>query len=246
MEKFEQVFHERERAWRILIRTMKLGVFDSGIGGEAIASTLEDAFPGADILVVDDHKNVPYGNKTPKHILALTDAAIQPLLAARCDVIILACNTATAAAIEELRRRYPSQQFIGLEPMIKPAAALTKTGTIAVCATPATLASERYRQLVKKYGQDVRIIEPDCSQWAYMIENNQVNRTQIEQTINNCCKQGADVIVLACTHYHWIKGLITETTTGRARVIEPSEAVNRRVAALLERQGTRVKTLELR
>jgi glutamate racemase len=213
---------------------MKLGVFDSGIGGQAVAAALHKSFPEAELVVVNDHKNVPYGSKTPQHILDLTDAAIQPLLAARCDIIILACNSASAAAIEELRRRYPSQPFIGLEPMVKPAAALTKTGTIAVCATPATLASERYHRLVKTYGQGLRIIEPDCSEWATMIENNQVNRAQIGETINNCCKEGADVVVLACTHYHWIKDLISEIAAGRATVIEPSEAIGRRVRQILE------------
>jgi glutamate racemase len=215
---------------------MKLGVFDSGIGGRAVAASLQSTFPEAELMIVDDHKNVPYGSKTQQQILALTDIAIQPLLAAQCDIIILACNSASAAAIEELRKRYPSQPFIGLEPMVKPAAALTKSGVVAVCATPATLSSERYRRLVKIYGQNIRIIEPDCSQWATMIENNHVNRAQIEQTINSCCKQGADVIVLACTHYHWIKDLIIEISAGRATVIEPSEAIGRRVKQLLNLQ----------
>lgn len=215
---------------------MKLGVFDSGIGGRAVAAALHESFPEAELVVVNDHKNVPYGSKTPEEILYLTDAAIQPLLAARCDIIILACNSASAAAIEELRRRYLSQPFIGLEPMVKPAAALTKTGIIAVCATPATLASQRYHRLVKAYGESVRIIQPDCSEWATMIENNQVNRAQIEETINTCCEEGSDVIVLACTHYHWIKDLIDEIADGRAMVIEPSEAIGRRVAHLLQLQ----------
>lgn len=239
MKEIEQVFHEGENAYgprEYNERIMKLGVFDSGIGGQAVADALQATFPEAEMLVVNDHKNVPYGSKTQQQILALTDAAIQPLLAAHCDIIILACNSASAAAIEELRRRYPAQPFIGLEPMVKPAATLTKTRVIAVCATPATLASERYHRLVKKYGQGIRIIEPDCSQWAAMIENNRVNRTQIEQTINNCCEQGVDVIVLACTHYHWIKGLISEVAAGRAQVIEPSEAIGRRVKQLLDLQ----------
>lgn len=229
MKKIEQVFH----AQAYTSTTMKLGVFDSGIGGRAVAAALHASFPEAELIVVNDHKNVPYGSKPPEQILALTDAAIQPLLSAHCDIIILACNSASAAAIEELRRRYPSEAFIGLEPMVKPAAALTKTGIIAVCATPATLASARYHRLVQTYGQDIRIIEPDCSQWATMIENNKVNRTQIEETIDRCCDEGADVIVLACTHYHWIKDLISQIAAGRAIVIEPSEAIGRRVSNLL-------------
>src|SRR5690606_15571961 len=102
---------------------MKLGVFDSGIGGETIAASLRIAFPKAEIEVVNDRKNVPYGSKSTEQIIILTDAAIQPLLTLSCDVIILACNSASAAAIETLRATYPEQKFIGLEPMIKPAAA---------------------------------------------------------------------------------------------------------------------------
>lgn len=209
--------------------TMRLGVFDSGIGGEAVATSLRQAFPEADILVVNDHGNVPYGSKTMEQIRELTNAAIQPLLAANCDIIIIACNSATAAAIEYLRDRYPSQSFIGLEPMVKPAATLTKTNVIAVCATPATLASERYQKLLATYASNIKVIEPDCSRWAYMIEHDQIDRAAIEQIVNNSCDAGADVIVLACTHYHWLKELISEIAGGRAVVLEPSEAIARRI-----------------
>ncbi len=215
---------------------MKLGVFDSGIGGEAVALALQDTFPTADIIIVNDKAHVPYGDKTTTEVIQLTDAAIQPLLAGACDVIILACNTATAAAIETLRSRYPTQKFIGIEPMIKTAAALTKTNTIAVCATPSTLRSNRYKQLLTTYGQHLNIIEPDCSDWAYLIENNQLNRQTIKRVITDTCERGADVIVLGCTHYHWIKDIINEMAAGRAVVIEPSEAIGRRLSALLEKQ----------
>ncbi|MNH50455.1 Glutamate racemase [compost metagenome] len=213
---------------------MKLGVFDSGIGGEAVAAALWETFPAADIIIVNDKTNVPYGDKSPDQVTQLTDAAIQPLLSASCDIIVLACNTATAAAITALRSRYPKQKFIGIEPMIKTAASLTKSNIIAVCATPATLASERYRELIVKYGTHLDIIEPDCSTWAYMIENNQLNHEIIKQTITDICNRGADVIVLGCTHYHWIKSLITDLVNGRAEVIEPSEAIGRRVQELLK------------
>lgn len=213
---------------------MKLGIFDSGVGGEAVAAALRITFLQATITTINDHDNMPYGDKPADEIIRLTEAAIQPLLAINCDIIILACNTASALAIKTLRAHYPQQKFIGIEPMIKPAAQLTKTNTIAVCATPATLASDRYRQLIANFGEHLTIIEPDCSEWAYMIENNQVNRQVIALTINDACKQGADVIVLGCTHYHWIKDLIVEIANGRAEVIEPSEAIGRRVKELLK------------
>lgn len=213
---------------------MKLGVFDSGIGGEAVAAALRQTFPDADILTVNDHKNVPYGEKTKDMVIVLTEAAIQPLLKAQCDVIILACNTATALAIEQLRQDYPQQKFIGIEPMIKTAASTTKTGTIAVCATWATLGSHRYAELIERYGKDLTITEPDCSQWAYWIEHNQLNHEHVRKVIDDVCSKGADVIVLGCTHYHWIKEDIVRLARGRAVILEPSEAIGRRVAQLLQ------------
>ena len=155
---------------------MKLGIFDSGIGGTAIARTLQLHFPLAELIVVNDRKNIPYGDKEPSEIIHMTDAAIQPLLSLRCDAIVIACNTATALAIDSLRASYPDQLFIGIEPMIKTAAQLTKTRTIAVCATPGTLNSRRYQALIAKYGKELTILEPDCSGWAYAIENDLVSR----------------------------------------------------------------------
>lgn len=213
---------------------MKLGIFDSGIGGEAVATALRETFPDAQIDTVNDRTHIPYGDKTPSQVREFTEIAIRPFLDDSYDVIILACNTATAIAIDYLRRAHPNQKFIGIEPMIKTAASLTKTRTIAVCATPGTLASNRYKQLVATYGTHLDIIEPDCSDWAYLIENNQLNRLDIEATINQLCRHDADVIVLGCTHYHWIKSLINELVDGRAVVIEPSEAIGRRVVQLLE------------
>jgi glutamate racemase len=215
---------------------MKLGIFDSGIGGEAVAVALQKTFPTADMLVVNDKENVPYGDKTADQVIALTNTAIQPLLLAHCDIIILACNTATALAIETLRNTYPDQKFIGIEPMIKSAAANTRSGIVVVCATPATLKSHRYHNLVNRYGHSLTILEPDCRNWAYWIENNQLNRAHIAYVVETACQQGADVIVLGCTHYHWIKELIVELAAGRAVVIEPSDAIGRRVVQLLDQK----------
>jgi len=212
---------------------MKIGVFDSGIGGKAIAERLERDYPSDEVLYVNDSKHVPYGSRSSEEIISLTDAAIQPLLDAQCDVVVLARNTATAAAIEFLREKYPTTPFVGLEPMVKPAAQQTKTGVIAICATPATLNSSRYRGLKDTYANDVKVVEPDCSRWASMIEHNQVQHGHIARTIEGVLKQGADVIVLACTHYHWIKEEITGLVAGRAIILDPSEAIARRVGVII-------------
>src|SRR5690606_1537997 len=128
----------------------------------------------------------------------------------------------------------PNQSFIGLEPMVKPAAELTKTGIIAVCATPSTLASSRYAWLVETYAKNTTILQPDCSRWAYMIANNQIDRTEIEAVVKNVLSQGADTIVLGCTHYHWIKDLISEIAGAEVNVLEPSQAIANRVRTILE------------
>lgn len=213
---------------------MKLGVFDSGIGGEAVATSLRESFEGAEVIVVNDREHVPYGDRTANEITQLTEAAIQPLLSANCDVIVIACNSATAAAIEILRERYPDQDFVGLEPMIKPAATYSRSGIIAVCATPATLSSERYQSLKKLYGANLTIIEPNCKDWGRLIEHDALDERIIKMTINDVCMQGADVIVLACTHYHWIRPIIEQTAAARAVILDPSEAIAQQVERLLE------------
>lgn len=212
---------------------MKLGVFDSGIGGKTIANSLAKDFPQATILYVQDTEHVPYGGREKTEIITLTETAIVPLLTSECDCIVLACNTASAAAIEYLRKTYPTQQFIGLEPMVKPAVAATKSGKIAVFATPFTLSSERYTRLKQRYAQNIIVFEPDCSDWAEMIEHNRIEDKRIEQEVEQVLKDGADVLVLACTHYHWIKDKIVTQVGSRAIVLEPSEAISRRVASLL-------------
>lgn len=210
---------------------MNIGVFDSGIGGEAVANSLRNYFPEAKITVVNDRENLPYGDKTSHQIRLLTDAAIQPLLGS--DVIVIACNSATTAAIEFLRGKYINQKFIGIEPMIKPALNLTKTRIIGVCATPATLGSNSYRMLKDKYARNYQVVEPDCSNWAQMIENNDLNNSEVITVLDEMLANQVDVIVLGCTHYHWIKELIVEYVGPDIQVLEPSEAIGRRVSSLL-------------
>ena len=213
--------------------SMHIGVFDSGIGGEAVASDLAKAFPDAKISTANDHEHVPYGTRTNEEIIELTNAAIQPLLGANCDVIVIACNTATAVAIETLRTSYPTQKFIGLEPMVKPAPSLSKTGVIAICATPATLASERYRHAKQLYATNVSVVEPDCSDWARLIEDDEMNQQIIADDIKECLDANADVIVLGCTHYHWIKEDVLELAGNKAIVLEPTSAIVERIKDLL-------------
>lgn len=211
---------------------MKIGVFDSGRGGEYVARELQIVFPTSSVYYVGDPSNVPYGSKTPQQIQALTEAAIQPLLQAKCDAIIIACNTATTNAIAYLRQRYPAQFFIGIEPMLKPAAARSRSGIIAVCATPATLESAAYAALKNRYAANIRVIEPDCSSWAELIENNEIDRVPVALTIKKLRAQGVDVVVLGCTHYHFLKNTFSQLAP-ELTILEPTDAIARRIRAQL-------------
>jgi glutamate racemase len=120
-----------------------------------------------------------------------------------------------------------------MEPMVKSAAEMTKSGTIAVCATPATLASARYAWLKREYAPDVKVLEPNCGDWAEMIERGQVNQQKIDRRITEALDSGADVIVLGCTHYHWIEDEIKALAAGRAEVIQPEPAVIERLKTVI-------------
>ena len=203
---------------------MKIGVFDSGVGGLSVAQAVEKELPQADILFVNDQDNVPYGTKDPEQLLKLVGPLLSDMAEQGCDVIIVACNTVTTTIIEALRAAI-TVPLIGMEPMVKPAAETTISRVIAVCATPTTLASSRYNWLKTTYAGGVQVLEPDCSDWSRMIENKRVDRQKIVHIIEKVCRQGADVIVLGCTHYHWIEDLIRETADGRAAVLQPEVPV---------------------
>jgi glutamate racemase len=213
---------------------MKIGVFDSGIGGKAVAERLQELIPSAEIMFVNDHEHVPYGTRPNSEILTLTTAAIQPLLEGKCDVIVIACNTATTIAITHLRETYPHMKFVGIEPMVKPAASLTKSRRIAVLATPATLKSERYRELKAEWAPEMTVYEPDCASWAELIETGKTDDIPLESLIHDLLLEEVDVIVLACTHYHWLKPRIENIVDNRAVILEPSDAISRRVIDLLQ------------
>ncbi len=212
---------------------MKIGVFDSGKGGEAVATALATLLPDATIHSINDHAHMPYGARSADEVISLTDAALQPLLDGSYNAIVIACNTATTIAVEVLRHRYPTQHFIGIEPMVKPAVEQTKTGVIAVLATPATLASERYAALKTTYAKDVRVVEPNCAAWAEAIEYSRESILPIEATIDSLLAQHVDVIVLACTHYHWLKDRIEKYAGTSVTVLEPSDAIKNRIVSLL-------------
>lgn len=204
---------------------MKVGVFDSGVGGQSVVNAIQAALPDLEIMYAEDKEHVPYGNKTPEQLYSLALPILNMLSDSGCEIIVIACNTVTTTIIEKLRSALPVP-LIGMEPMVKPAAERSKSKIIAICATPATLKSQRYAWLKETYAKDVTVLEPDCSDWAAMIENQQVDHEKIRERIRGVCEQGADTIVLGCTHYHWIEEEIRLIAAEYdAHVIQPEQPV---------------------
>lgn len=213
---------------------MKIGVFDSGIGGMSVVRAIETALPEHTVVFKNDSKNVPYGTRDPNEILELIMPIFEKFIEEDCSVIVVACNTVSTTLITKLRK-FIDIPLIALEPMIKPAAKLTTSNIIAVCATPTTLASVRYQKLKESYAANISVLEPDCSEWAEMIEHSKVMENRIEKQINRVLNQGADVIVLGCTHYHWIEEEIRELAKDRAVILQPETAIVKRVKSVLGR-----------
>jgi glutamate racemase len=214
-----------------------IGVFDSGVGGKSVAWAIQRALPEHGVIYAEDRENIPYGLKTPNELNKLVTPILLRMREEGCNVIVIACNTVTTTIIGDLRERL-EVPLVGIEPMIKPAAQLSKSNIISVCATPTTLDSKRYKQLIAEHGTHLEIIEPDCSDWAYMIEHDEVDNERIRQTIRDVCRRGADVIVLGCTHYHWIQEEISNVASKfDATVIQPEQAIISRLRQVLQQLG---------
>ncbi len=214
-------------------KQLTIGVFDSGVGGLSVAKAIRVAFPLDKVIYANDKKHVPYGSKPPMELLGYVLPILNGLVEQKCDIIVIACNTVTTNLIDIIRTKI-SIPVIGIEPMVKPATKLTKTGVIAICATPATLTSSRYAELKAQYATNVSVVEPDCSDWSSMVETNEIDRQHISERIEGALAQSADVIVLGCTHYHWIEDLINEIVDSRATVIQPEQAIIRRLRQMFD------------
>ena len=211
---------------------MKIGVFDSGVGGRSVARAIGRALPDVVVVVREDRQHLPYGTKTPEELLGYVEPILRGMVAEGCEVIVIACNTVSTTLIHELRSKFDIP-LIAVEPMVKPAASSSKAGIIAVCATPTTLASRRYNSLKRRFAVGVEVLEPDCSDWATMIETNQIDHQLIANRITAVLDKGADVIVLGCTHYHWIEAEIVALAKGKAQVLQPEPAIVNQVKRVL-------------
>jgi len=203
---------------------MKIGVFDSGAGGLSVARAIQNSLPEHEIIFRNDETHVPYGTRTVDEINGFTEPILRAMVDAGCRVIVVACNSVTTNLIEGLRRQIPIP-LVGMEPMVKPAAETTISKVITVFATPLTLTSQRYQWLKANYASGITVLEPNCSDWTQMIEDNKLDREKIGGTVEDICSKGADRIVLGCTHFHWIEELIQQQAGDRAKVLQSEQPV---------------------
>ena len=222
---------------------MKVGFFDSGIGGTCILNAFKKLCPDVETVYIADTKNCPYGNKPPEEIIHLSEANVKKLLRRHCKMIVVACNTATAAAIDYLRAKYPKIPFVGLEPAIKPAALKSKTGVVGVLATAGTFNGRLYNETKARFAKNTTVIATVADEFVTLVERT-VGRGRtpcgpqvesiVRRRIEPLLKAGADKIVLGCTHFPHLKPVIEKVCAGRAEVVDPSEAVARQAKRVLE------------
>lgn len=218
------------------MQRVKVGVFDSGVGGLLVASAIKKALPNLDVVYKEDRAHVPYGTRGIEEIHGFVKPIFQKFVEEDCRVIVVACNTVTTNLIEKLRTEF-SIPMVGMEPAVKPAAQKSKSRVITVCATPRTLGSKRYKWLKKTYAKNIEVLEPNCSDWAEMIETQSVDRDKIAKIITNSLQKKSDQIVLGCTHYHWIEQLIKQLASNKADVIQPEKPVIAQLKRVLARVG---------
>jgi glutamate racemase len=219
-----------------------IGVFDSGVGGLSVLRELVRRLPEERFVYVADSAHCPYGGKTTAEIIARAVAITDFLLACGAKLIVVACNTATIAAVEYLRANY-SVCFVGMEPAVKPAVALTRSGVIGILATAATLAGEKLQRLIERNKGPVRVLTQPAPGLPERVEAGELQTLQTRRLVERytapLLAAGADVIVLGSTHYPFLRPLIGSVVGPEVRLLDTGEAVARRVEAVLEQEGLR-------
>lgn len=215
-----------------------IGIFDSGIGGLTVANAIVDLLPHYSLCYFADTAHVPYGGQPAETIQHYAVDISRFLLEQGCKVIVVACNTATAAALNTLRATWPEVPFVGMEPAVKPAAEATRTNKVGVLATRGTFSSERYAALMHRFAHDVTVLQNPCLGLVEAIEAGQTESPSTESLLREILEpmlsQGVDTLVLGCTHYPLVRPLIERIVGPAVTVIDPAPAVARQLYRVLE------------
>ena len=215
-----------------------LGVFDSGIGGLSVANAILEQLPTEKLLYFGDSARLPYGTQSQSTIKTYSLQIAQFLIDQGCKAIVVACNTASAAALSTLRATWPNIPFIGMEPAVKPGASITKTGKIGVLATQGTFTSQRYENLTARFAPGIEVLENPCIGLVDLIESGKAEtpttRQLLESILQPMLQQGVDTFILGCTHYPFVETVIQEIIGKERTIINPAPAVARQTARVLK------------
>lgn len=218
-----------------------IGIFDSGIGGLTVTARIRQALPAERLLYFGDSAHVPYGPRGLEQVRAFSFAITEALLARGAKAIVIACNTASAAALRALREAHPDIPFIGMEPAVKPAVEHTRTGVVGVIATVATFQSALYASIVERFAQGVEVLHQPCPGLVKQVEAGEFDSPRTEQMLRGWLEpmlsRRIDALVLGCTHYPIVRPLIERIVGPDVRVIDPAPAVARQVERLLHERG---------
>ena len=218
-----------------------IGVFDSGVGGLSVLRAMREQMPNESMIYFGDQRHVPYGPRSMEEIQKFSEGITRFLLEQNSKLIVVACNTASAAALKYLRGRFPDVPFVGMEPAVKPAAEITKTGKVGVLATPATFQGALYASVVERFGAGVEFFQNTCPGLVGQIEKGELEsnttRAILEDALLPMLEKNIDTVVLGCTHYPFVIPLIERIVGANVRVIDPAPSVARQVKRLLEASG---------
>ena len=221
-----------------------IGIFDSGIGGLSVFREIKRLLPQEKYIYFSDNAHCPYGEKTKDYIIERALHITEFLIGQGADIIVVACNTATAAAISTLRNEFPIC-FIGMEPAVKPAATITKTGVVGVLATAGTLKADKYKDTKGRHAEDVTIVEHIGKGFVELVESGNTTGPKAEsvviESLEPLLDAGADTIVLGCTHYPFLKETIekvamTLTPSREITIIDPAPAVARHLLDVMQNE----------
>ena len=220
--------------------TQMIGIFDSGTGGLSVFREIYKILPEERFIYYSDNANCPYGEKSREYIIDRARAITSFLMEQGADIIVVACNTATAAAISTLREEFPIV-FIGMEPAVKPAVQATRTGVVGVLATAGTLKATKYIDTREKWAHDVKIVEHIGQGFVELVESGKVTGDEVEaiveKSVRPLIEAGADTIVLGCTHYPFLADTIRKVAGKPITLIDPAPAVAKHLLEVMQEKG---------
>jgi glutamate racemase len=218
-----------------------IGVFDSGVGGLSVMRAMRELMPEEPVIYFGDQGHVPYGPRPLEQVRDFSETITRFLLDQGTKLIVVACNTASAAALHHLRDKFPHISFVGMEPALKPAAEYTRSGLVGVLATPATFQGALYASVLERFANGVQVLQHTCPGLVGQIEKGDLDgdetRAILEDALRPMLDQGIDTVVLGCTHYPFVIPLIERIVGESVRVIDPAPAVAKQAKRLLEAQG---------